>query len=210
MFTNRKKITIGSGIVLLLFGVMLGSLVNVQGPTVRDDRDFVNSNRNAPILMQVGSKGNGLLGYSNYDESRPNSHWIQSISYGVQSTPASREKTVGRPSFLEIAVVKISDAATPVFFNQIARGTVFSEVTIVSLTLVGATQVVDWKIDLLDVVFTSMAIVGVDNSKGQDGGGNQESITFNYQQITITHTVLSSEGDTTVSSCWNVVKNGDC
>ena len=56
-----------------------------------------------------------------------------------------------------------------------------------------------------------MAVVGIDNSKGNEGGGNLESITFHYEKITTIHTVIdSTAGNSEVTSCWSVLENREC
>ncbi len=131
---------------------------------------------------------------------------VESFSHGM-SLPmgmdiANTERTLGRPSFSEISISKMTDVSTPAFFAACAAGTKLGDATLST----GRTQ--DGKFMLLVKYVLKNAMISTISTSG-GGGGAMDSLSINYTAITTEFTQQNDDSTKKGTSTfgWSLAEN---
>jgi type VI secretion system secreted protein Hcp len=131
---------------------------------------------------------------------------LMSFSHGV-SMPMGRdtsntERTLGRPSFSEVQVSKITDQSTPALYSACAAGTKLGDATISIGRNEGGKFMLQMK-----YVLTNAMIANISTSGG--GSDMMDSLSINFSQITSQYTQQKTDSTKkgTASFGWDLSTN---
>jgi type VI secretion system secreted protein Hcp len=134
-----------------------------------------------------------IKGITGPSTSKPNAIDILSFSQGVSVVStygvgaSGNESRSGRPDFGPVAVMKVSDKASPFLFQYCVKANVIPSVVIEYTKPVGGKQQTYLKVSLGDALITSFQISGSSEHPS-------ESVTFAYQAIEIAYAAEKDDG----------------
>jgi type VI secretion system secreted protein Hcp len=118
---------------------------------------------------------------------------ILSFSWGCANTAtygagsSGRESRSGRASLSDVVIMKVTDKLTPLLFDDCASGDVIAKVEIIYDKPMGDQQEDYFKIEMEDVIVTSVQLSGSSENP-------TESVSFAYEKIKIMYNPESDEG----------------
>ena len=119
---------------------------------------------------------------------------ILSFSWGASNTAtygagsSGRESRAGRASLSDVTIMKVADKLTPLLFDDCATGNVLSKVEIIYDKPMGEGQEDYFKIEMEDVLITSVQLSGSSENP-------TESISFAYEKIKVMYNPEDDEGN---------------
>jgi type VI secretion system secreted protein Hcp len=113
--------------------------------------------------------------------------WGVSVAstYGVGAS--GEESHAGRPDFSNLSIMKVTDATSPVLFNNSVLHTIMKTVVIRYDKTVGGKQQPYFKITLGDALITSFQLSGSNENPA-------ESISFAYQSVEVAYAAQKDDG----------------
>jgi type VI secretion system secreted protein Hcp len=130
---------------------------------------------------------------------------VNTFSFGISmpltSDPANTERTLGRPSFSEVQISKVTDQSTPALYSACAAGTKLGDATL----LIGRNEAGKFMLHMKYVLKNAM--VGTISTGG--GGGMGDSVSLNFTQITAEYTQQDTTADKkgTAAFGWDLASN---
>ncbi|GLK97007.1 Hcp family type VI secretion system effector [Achromobacter insolitus] len=152
------------------------------------------------ILLQIKNiKGNSTIdGYAD-------AIILESLAHGV-SLPmsmdmANTERALGRPSFTELTVAKVTDQSTPALYNACASGAKLGDATI----FVGRNESGKFLLHVKYVLSNAM----VSTISTGMGGGSSDNVTLCFSKISMEYTQQAATGNKagTASFGWDLATN---
>ncbi len=119
---------------------------------------------------------------------------ILSFSWGASNTAtygagsSGRESRAGRASLSDVSIMKVTDKLTPLLFDDCATGNVLSKVEIIYDKPMGEGQEDYFKLEMEDVLITSVQLSGSSENP-------TESVSFAYEKIKVMYNPEDDEGN---------------
>lgn len=153
------------------------------------------------LILSIDSiKGNSVLsGFA--DKIMVDSYSI-GVSLPMNFDVSKTERTLGRPSFSEMTLSKMSDISTPALYAACAAGTQLGDATLSLGRNAGGKFIL-----LIKYVLSHTMVSGIQTSGG--GGGAMDNFSLNYTTITCEFTQQNPDSTAkgTAQFGWNLTDN---
>ncbi|WP_347557938.1 type VI secretion system tube protein Hcp [Robbsia sp. KACC 23696] len=125
-----------------------------------------------------------------------------SVSLPMNMDVANTERTMGRPSFSEISVTKMTDISTPPLYAACTAGTKLGNITLTVMRNEGGVAM-----EYSKYVMTNAMISNISTSGGSNG--SMDSLSINYTKITTEFTQQSTDSTKkgTAQFGWDLTTN---
>ena len=120
----------------------------------------------------------------------------------ISRTGGAGGRGAGRPNFTDFTFTKTIDKASPQLVEKLITGRRITEIRIDITMPDAAGQAVTFRYTLRDVFLTGVTT----SSDGHNGEIPLEVVTFDFNEITISHTA----GSTTTDTCFDLDRLGPC
>jgi type VI secretion system secreted protein Hcp len=126
--------------------------------------------------------------------SKPDAVDILSFSFGASQTAtygtgsSGMESRAGRADLADVNILKVADKLTPLLFDDCVTGNILSKVEIIYDKPMGDQQEDYFKIEMEDVIITSIQLSG-------SAENPTESIAFAYEKIKVMYNPEDDEGN---------------
>jgi type VI secretion system secreted protein Hcp len=114
--------------------------------------------------------------------------WGASQTATYQSGSSGRESRAGRADCSDVTIMKVTDKLTPLLFDDCVSGNILTKVEIIYDKPMGDGQEDYFKIEMEDVLITSVQLSGSSENP-------TESISFAYEKIKVCYNPEDNEGN---------------